>query len=287
MKKCSPLHLLLLISACLVLGAGCSATRTYMAGSVVRDVVEASQRQGDVSVIKQGSPAYLMLLDGLIYKNPDNQELLIAGARGYLTYAALAGNPSENRILYSRAKEYAMRALDQNSPFARCREKPLDQFTACVEKAFSRSDVPLLYWGALSWGSWISSHLDSVEALAQLPRVEVLMKRVLEIDDSYSYGGAYLFLGIYEAVRPGGDLAKAKKYFLKGIEAGQGKLLTAYVSYATYYAMKVRDRKAFHSSLTTVMKTSPDVVPDLTLVNTVARKKAQELLEEEPIYFSK
>lgn len=285
MKRYPSLRLLFVISACLVL-VGCSATRTYMAGSVVRDVVEASQQQGDVSVIEKGSPAYLMLLDGLIYTNPDNQELLIAGARGYLTYAALAGDSSQNRILYTRAKDYAMRAFDQNSRFAKCKEQPLDQFTECVKKAFSKSDLPLLYWGAISWGSWISSHLDSVEALAQLPRIEVLMKRALEIDDSYNYGGAYLFLGVYEAVRPGGDLAKAKKYFLKGIEVGQGKLLTAYVSYATYYAMKVRDREAFHSALTTVMMTSPDVVPDLTLVNTVARTKAQELLEEEPIYFS-
>lgn len=286
MNRHPSLRLILVVCACLVLSAGCGAARTYMTGSVIRDVVEASQQQGDVSVIKQGVPAYLMLLDGMIHANPDNQELLIAGAQAYSTYAAISDDSDQSRILYTRAKDYAMRALDRNSHFAACKELPIDEFTSCVKTSFSKSDLPLLYWGAISWGGWISSHLDSVEALAQLPRVEVLMKRVLEIDDTYNYGGAYVFLGIYEAVRPGGDHAKAKKYFLRGIEISDGKLLSAYVSYATYYAMKVRDREAFHSSLTTVMMTEPDVVPDLTLVNTVARTKAQELLEEEPTYFS-
>ena len=83
----------------------------------------------------------------------------------------------------------------------------------------------------------------------------------------------------------GGDLEKAREHFLKAIDLGHGEFLMAYVYYAKYYARQARDKDLFVSTLQKVLETPAHVPPDLTLVNTVAKKKAEELLSRVDEYF--
>jgi hypothetical protein len=95
-------------------------------------------------------------------------------------------------------------------------------------------------------------------------------------------------MGILYASRPsvaGGSLERSQKHFLKAIEIGQGKFLTAYVYYADYYARKAFDRELYVSVLNKVLETPADTVPELTLLNTVARQKAEALLGKTDEYF--
>jgi hypothetical protein len=127
-----------------------------------------------------------------------------------------------------------------------------------------------------------------MEALAEIPKVEWMMKRVLEIDEGFYYGGPHLFMGVWFASRPaiaGGDLRKAKQHFLKALELGQGKFLMAYVYYADSYARRALDKDLFVSTLQKVVATPADRVPELTLVNTTAQRKAKELLSHVDDYF--
>jgi hypothetical protein len=127
-----------------------------------------------------------------------------------------------------------------------------------------------------------------MEALAELPRVELMMQRVLELDEGFNYGSPHLFMGIWFASRPkvaGGDLRKSQEHFLKAIELGEGKFLMAYVYYANYYARQALDKDLFISTLQKVLKTPADILPDLTLLNTVAKKQAKELMSRVEEYF--
>jgi hypothetical protein len=127
-----------------------------------------------------------------------------------------------------------------------------------------------------------------MEALAELPRVEAMMRRSLEIDEGFYYGGPHLFMGIWYASRPGiagGDLEKAKGHFLRAIDLGHGEFLMASVYFAEYYARKTQDKDLFVSTLRKVVEAPANVPPDLTLVNTVARKRAQGLLDRVDQYF--
>ena len=259
----------------------CSAGRTYVVGGVIQDVVEASQSQDDLQVIRQGIPSYLMLIDGMIHAEPTNKALLIAGARAYTTYATLVEDQESSRRLYTRAKDYALTALNLNEHLGKCSQLPLDEFRACLVENTDAKDVPLLYWSAVVWGGWISTHLDDIIAVSQLPRVEALMRRAVALDETYGRGGGLLFLGTYEASRPGGNLAEARRYFERGLKIGEGRLLMGYVYFASSYAVKARDRKAYHEALEKVIKTPADIAPDLTLVNTIAKNKAQGMLDEE------
>jgi len=265
--------------------SGCSTVRTYAVGSVIQDVAEASQAQSNITLIREGTPAYLMLIDGLIHSNPQNQRLLIAGAKAYLFYAMTVDDRCQERMILAKAKTYAMRALRKNIRYAQCEDQPLSGYAQCIKDVFSRKHVPALYWAANCWGSWIAANLDSVGALAQLPRVELMMRRVLELDETYEYGGAHLFLGIYESSRPGGNLEKAEAHFQEALTISQGKVLMGYVYYAQYYAVRVHDHETFSSSLRTVLETPADRIPELTLQNTIAQNKAREILNREKDYF--
>jgi hypothetical protein len=124
--------------------------------------------------------------------------------------------------------------------------------------------------------------------MAELPRVELLMKRALILDETYYYGGPHLFMGLWFGSRPkmaGGDLGLARQHFLKAIEIGEGKFLMAYIYYAEYYAKKIFDKTLYLSILEKVHKTPADIVPELTLLNSIAHKRATQLIQEADEYF--
>jgi hypothetical protein len=272
--------------------AGCAINKkmtVISAASLVEDVARASYKQSDLRVIREGMPAYLMLMDGMVEAWPDNDRLLLAAAQAYSSYATAfvgADDAAFRGTLLLRAKTYALQALEQRGISASL-TAPFADFERQVGQ-MTRADLPYVFWSASCWGGWISAHADSIAAVAELPRVETLMRRALALDETHYYGGPHIFMGILYASRPpvaGGSLELSRKHFLKAIEIGQGKFLTAYVYYADYYARKAFDRELFVSVLNKVLETPADTVPELTLLNTVARNRAEALLAKTDEYF--
>jgi len=114
------------------------------------------------------------------------------------------------------------------------------------------------------------------------------MKRVLVLDEQFYYGGPHLFMGIWFASRPkiaGGDLNKAQHHFKKALELSGENFLMTRVYYADQYARKTLDKDLFVATLEKVLDIPVDKMPELTLLNTVAHKKAKELLEHVNEYF--
>jgi hypothetical protein len=276
----------------LILLAACSVNKkmtTIGAASLVEDVAKASYKQSDLRVIREGMPAYLMLMDGMVEGWPGNDRLLLAAAQAYSSYAAAFIGDSEaafRDVLLQRAKNYALQALEQRGVSAPL-SSPFEQFERQVTQ-MAAEDLPYVFWAASCWGSWIAARGTSITALAELPRVEALMRRALTLDETYNYGSPHLFMGVLDASRPpvaGGSLERAQAHFLKAIDIGGGQFLMAYVYYADVYARKALDRDLFTSTLKKVLDTPADTVPELTLMNTVARQKARALLEKTEEYF--
>jgi hypothetical protein len=282
-----------LILLCLVaVAAGCALNKkmtVVAAASLVEDVGRAAAKQSELRVIREGMPAYLMLLDGMAEGWPDNERLLLAAAQAYASFASAfvgAEDAAFRDALLLRAKTYALQALEQRGISAplTC---PFGDFERRVGQT-SRPDLPYLFWSASCWGNWIGAHANSITAVAELPRVEALMRRALALDETYYYGGPHIFMGVLYASRPrvaGGNLELSKEHFLKAIEIGRGKFLAADVYYADYYARKAFDRELFVATLKKVLETPADIVPELTLLNTVARHKAEALLGKTDEYF--
>jgi len=289
MQLCKRISLLFLLIALL---AGCATSKTMTVSataSLLEDVAKASYKQSDLRLIREGMVSYLMLIDGMVETLPDNERLLISAAQSYASYASAFVQDEDREYalaLYARAREYALRALERIG-FTNPGSRSFDDFEISL-KDLGKKDVSYIFWAATCWGSWISLNRGSIEAMAELPRVELMMKRVLALDEAFYYGGPHIFMGILDASRPkiaGGDLNQARDHFLKAIELGDGKFLMAQIYYADYYAKKAFKKELFISILQEVLKTPADGTPDLTLLNTVAHTKAKKMLEEVDDFF--
>ncbi|CAB1071806.1 hypothetical protein D1AOALGA4SA_1350 [Olavius algarvensis Delta 1 endosymbiont] len=283
---------ILMVSFCLCLLLACASSKTLTVAAtatLLEDIAKSAYRQSDLRLIREGMPSYLMLIDGMVEAVPDNKHLLINAAQAYASFASAFIQDEDKqyaRVLYARAKAYGLRALmqiDIEDPILR----PFESFKADLEK-LSKEDVPTIFWAASSWGSWISLSQGSIEALAELPRVELLMQKVLELDEGFYYGGAHIFMGILNGSKPkmaGGNPDLARKHFLQALELGRGEFLMTYLYYADYYAKKTFDKELYVATLETALKTPADIIPDLTLLNTVAHTKAKAMLVDAEDYF--
>src|SRR4030043_352682 len=155
--------LLLLISsqpACLY----SKKVRVGTAALLVEDVAKAAYKQSDLRIIREGMPAYLMLMDGMIEAWPDNEQLLIAAAQAYSSFASVfvADQDKEyTKLLYEKAKDYALQSLVArgfNDPL----KSSFDDFQKDVQ-ATGKKDVPYIFWAAPCWAGWIMLNLDSME----------------------------------------------------------------------------------------------------------------------------
>jgi hypothetical protein len=232
-----------------------------------------------------------MLLDGLIETSPDNANLLVADCQAYSTYASLftaEADQARTGTLYARAREYGFRALSTRADLRGALSGTLREFSLLLQR-FGKDDVPALFCTTSSWVRWTASNLDNLEALAELPLLEAAMERILELDESYSYGSPHLLLGVYLAAKPavlGGDTAKAERHFDRALALADGKFLPAKVLYARYYARRIQDRELFVRTLEEVLSAPSGTVPELTLSNAVAKEQARELLEKTDEYFA-
>ncbi|MEW6671291.1 MAG: TRAP transporter TatT component family protein [Thermodesulfobacteriota bacterium] len=275
-----------------LLAGGCLPSKkltVISAAALLEDISRASARQSDLRIVREGMPAYLLLMDGMAEAWPDNERILLGAAQGYASFAAafIAEEDKEYAgVLTAKSKRYALRALELRG-FQNLYSKSVDDFKTGLED-IGRKDLPFLFWAASCWGSWIGLNLDSMAALADLPKVEAMMRRALALDPGFYYGGPHLFMGIWYASQPsiaGGNLARSREHFLKAREFGKGQFLMTDVYFSQYLARKAFDRDLFVATLQKVLDTPADINPDLTLLNTVARRRAQQMLEQVDDYF--
>ncbi len=291
--KSFPLSKILFISTLLCISlTGCFSSRQMITDGAVglfQELALSVNRQTDIALVRQGVPSYLLLIDGMVQANPGNQNLLLAGAQAYASYASILGEDESSRStqLIQKAKIQALKALELNPLFKGSLDKSIDLFQEKIAKT-EKGDVPLLFSVGSIWGTWIAQGPEPVEAMADLPKVEALMDRVLQLDPGYYYGGPHLFKGIILSARPvqyGGDLKKADFHFQQAIGYSQSKFLMAQIYYAQYYAKQRLDRDLFVKTLNQVLSTPADIEPNLTLINTLAHEKAKRLLDQVEEFF--
>ena len=244
--------------------------------------------QDDPATVRDGVPAYLLLIDGMIEGDPQNPDTLLAGAKLYGAYAGgFVDAPERARHMAERAYDYAKRALCvREKELCSALDAPFDTFQAALEKS-DRSDVGTIYGFAAAWAGKIEVNTGDWNAIADLPKLQAMLLRIASLDPQYDGGGAYLYLGVVNSIRPaslGGKPEEGKAYFEKALELSQGKNQMVRVLYAQFYARLVFDHTLHDRLLNEVLAADP-VAPHLTLINTLAKGKAKALLESGKDYF--
>jgi len=220
--------------------------------------------------------------------DPANPRLLKSAAGLYGTYSGFfVTNQERRRRLTSKAMDYARRAAcASNGALCDLDRMDVDTFNAKIASA-AISDTAILYTLGASWAGWIQARSDSIKALAQIPRIETIMARVLELDEGYMDGSAHLYLGALAMVLPpvlGGDPGAARTHFERGVVLAGTRNLMARVLYADKYARPMFDRE-LHDRLLTEVMSLPAATEGYTLINTLAKEQAQALLESGNDYF--
>jgi len=268
--------------------AGCSFIISKATGDLVSNLSAAILNNDDLATVESGGPAYLLMVDGLVQGEPDNVSLLCSAAKLYTAYTTVfIKDKIRAKKLTDKALSYAFRAVCAHRPEA-CSMRS-NRYQAFVEiiAGMNVKNVPVLYALGEAWAGWIQAHKDSLIAIAELSRIEAIMKRVVELDELYEDGSAHFYLGVFSTLLPpalGGRAEEGRKHFEQAIEMSGGRNLMVKVTFARQYARLMFDRKLHDRLLHEVLKANPNV-PGYALINTLARKEAQELLDSAGYYF--
>jgi len=249
---------------------------------------QAIMNNNDLATVEAGGPAYLLMVDSLIYRDPDSEPLLRAGASIYTAYTdVFVKDTARAQRLTDKALGYALKAVCLRRDAAcSLRQEKFQEFEKVVA-SMKADDVPALYALGAAWATWIQVRRQDWNAVAEIARLEVIMKRVVDLNEFYQEGAAHLYLGVLSTLIPpamGGKPEIGREHFERALEISAGKNLMVKVMYARHYARLVFDRELHDRLLGEVVKADPDV-PGYALGNALAQNQARELLKTSDDYF--
>jgi hypothetical protein len=282
----------LLAALCLSL-SGCGSIDRYAlrtTASMLERGRKAALEEPDFQLGRDAVASQLKLIETMLVSEPGNLALRRLAAEGFGGYAFLFvedAEPNRAKGLYIRGRDHALAALSLKSVFSDLKDQSIEDFEKKLKWA-KKEDVPDLFWAGFGWGGMVNLSKNDASALADLPKVVLLMRRVYELDPTFRFGGADLFFGVYYASRPpmlGGDPAKAKVHFEWAHKITRGEYLMAHVLNARWYAVAVQDRELFKQLLTKVLESPAGVLPEARLTDEAAKKKAAMYLEKIDDFF--
>ena len=248
----------------------------------------AIMNQPDPETVREALPTFLITTDAMIEAKPESIDRLSTGADLYSAFTGLFRHePERARRLAERARSYGERAFRLA---ARIDSDPakldVQQFSELLT-TFNRGDVPVLLSYATGWLTWANVNNGDWAAVAGLPKIEMVLERIVDLQEDFRYGTAHVYLGILKTLRPpslGGKPAEALAHFERALELSNGLNLSARTDYAEYYARLVYDRE-LHDRLLGEVLEMPTEAPGLTLLNSLAKRRAKELLASAEDYF--
>ena len=272
--------------------AGCSTGKMVVRGSqtIMDSGIEAMNSETDLQLARAAMPANLKLMEGMLLEDPDNIELLLYTTQGFYGYSyGFIETEDSTRAgdLYRRCYGYARRAYSLHGFNSDPETATPDNLRAAVATA-GKEDVPVLFWSASCLGKWIDMNRDNIAGIAGLSNVAILMQRVIELDDTYYYGAAHLFFGVYYGGRApmlGGDFALAEQHFQRAAEINDDKLLLVNLLQAEFLDRQQLNQAAFHQRLLGIIEAPDDLYPQMALINAISKYKAALLLENEDDWF--
>ena len=141
-----------------VMLSACGSIMRRASNQFADNLTDAILSQDDPATVRDGVPAYLLLIDGMIRSDPQNADALLAGAKLYGAYAGgFVDEPERTQRLANRAYDYAKRALClRESALCATLEGPFDAYAEALEKS-DRGDVATIYGFGSAWAGKIQT----------------------------------------------------------------------------------------------------------------------------------
>ncbi len=276
---------LCLVWLCLML-SGCAGLVSGITSQMADDLAMSILNSEDVDTVREGVPAYLLLIDSFLRSSPDSEDLLLAASSLNGSFAVLVEDDERVKLLSAKSMRYAEQATcAAGSALCGARELDFKAFEQVVA-SLDEKDVPVTYALGVAWVGRLQANSDDWAVIAELSRAKLLMQRVLELNESYENGGPHLYMGGMETLLPaslGGKPEKGREHFEKAIAINDAYLMTK-VIYAEQYARLVFDQELHDRLLGEVIDANP-VSDGMTLTNRIAQARAEDLLATSAEYF--
>lgn len=272
---------------CLLLlsfASGCSIT-----GSIADGLNQGVQNQRDPQLVAEALPTYILMVDGLLARDPQSETLLLAGSQLYGAYGGnFVDDPKRAKLHTSIAKTYAQKAFcSELKDLCAAETQGANAFKAALQKFDDEDEVKWIYGYATAMAGWIQTHSGDFNAIAALPNVNAMLERVTDLSPELDNGNPWLYRGVLASQVPpalGGKPEVARAHFERAIAVSEGYNLMAKTLYAEFYARLVFDQELHDKLLNEVLAADVEA-PALTLANVLAQEKARELLVSGQEYF--
>ena len=259
--------------------AGCSlrhAALEQMAGALAEGGA-AFASDDDPELVRAAAPVTLKLIEAMLEQRPADARLHLAAASGFAQYAyAFVQQDADEaeavdlqralalsrraRLLYARARDHGLHGL-------------------------ALGDGPeaagLAFWTGMSWAALIALSKDEPEMLADLPRVDALVHRALELDEGYGAGALQTFLIAYEVSHPAaaaGSTARARGRFARAMQLSGGRDAAPLVALAESVCVREQQKAEFDALLERALAIDTRQPSPQRLANLVAQRRARWLL---------
>lgn len=290
MHRNLPVKIAGLVLLCFTAGltSGCAGLAARAAGGFAEDLAGAIVNQDDPELVRDGLPAYLLLLDSFAADGKPSSAVAGAAARLYAAYAVVfVTDPGRAATLGARARVYGDQALCAAAAAAcdlRARQFP--DLKARIDALGPKQAAPLYAWAVGSL-AYVRTHADDFTALAELPKIEVALERLAATGTAADQPSVNTFLGVLNTLRPealGGKPLRGREFFERALALAGAEDLSIKVEYARQYGRLVYDRELHDRLLKEVLAADPRV-PGYTLFNTLAQQSARDLLATADEYF--
>ena len=291
---------LMILALALLAASGCSIKK--MAVNAIADGLSGGggvwMSDNDPQLIKEAIPFGLKTNESLLEVSPEHLGLLQTTAQSFAAYAFLLKEEADrvddsdrakarrlrkrSSNLFLRGRDYALRALEvRHEGFTAGLKADRDATLARAEP----EDAGLLYWAGASWAGALSVAKDNLTLIAEFPTAGALVARVMELDEGYGDGAAEEFFVAYEAGRPGGSIDLARKHYQAALKLSRGERASVYLALAESVCVPEQNVKEFRAMLAAARAIDPDAVPEIRLVNVIARERAEWLETKIPDLF--
>ncbi|MDR1210635.1 MAG: TRAP transporter TatT component family protein [Spirochaetaceae bacterium] len=287
--------------------ASCSLNRMVMkkAADMVSSGGSASAftEDNDIELVGDALPFAIKMYETLLASNPEHQGLLLTTGSLFIMYAnAYVQGPAEKlgpedyikkeallkraKQLYLRGAALLYRALDKKYPgFSEAGEEDMGQYLGRMKK----DDVPLLYWTTAGMLSAYSLDVFDFELGEKIYSLSAMIGRAYEIDPDFNISAIDEFYILFYSSLPealGGDREKALFHFNKALEKTGGHSAGPYVAFAQAFCVPAQDYEGFRENLEKALAVDENAEPSIRLMNVLAKRKAQFLLDNDYNYFS-
>ena len=261
-----PVFLLPLLGVLVGCGGMQRIAISQVVGPMVGQAAGEMEQEGNWQTFRRAIPGNLKFLEGLVYLEPNNLDLLAAALKANSGYAfgVLETLWLGDKWRFPQRKHHRLQALHHYSKgihwglrYLQLRGMSHAQLLEAQRegelpgllgrKLEGEEDLEVVFFLAQSMGSFANLHKTSPMALAQLPLVKAMFDWVCAQRPGIRHGACFLFYGAWEAGRPallGGNLAAGKRHFLQGIEQHPKNYLMR-VAYLRFYVIPTRDRLAY------------------------------------------